>query len=159
MHEVEVIAAGAQWSFDELEDIFHEQKPPESEEEANIEHRLSQIELNPDANRHALDIVRCQSTIIHADGAEQEADHSWRPSEHPSPNDPTKTLPQFPSDPKVTKRCTPWGVEKRRWKIANPWQIRSSLDPFVHLPMQVSKNEQALLQFCKSRFVRLYLPH
>ena len=157
MHEVEVIAAEEQWSFNELEDIFHEQKLPEAEEESNIERRLSHIELNHGANEHALDVVRCQGTIIHADSAEQEADHLRRPSGHRSLTDATKTMPHFAADSTVTRR-PPWGVEKRRWTIANPWQIRSSLDPFVHLPMEVSKNEQALLQFCEPCFVWLYLP-
>lgn len=148
MHEVEVIAAEAQWSFNELEDIFDEQKPQEAGEESNTEHRLSETEINSTPDTHAYEVAKYQDTTIHSNGARQETERSQQPAQHLPSIDVTTACPQVASNARLAKRRPPWGLERRRWRVANPWQIRSSLDPFVHLPIEVSKNEQALLQFC-----------
>ena len=142
-NQAEVLAPMSQWSINELEDIFQDQTSFEVTEENAAQ---QQVDANPQEDELSLSLLSQHDMPVVLQKENVESRYQQKTNALHGPNMRRK----FAKSVLPPTKPDAWRSTKQlRWKTLSPWQIQSSLDPFVHLPIQVSEKEQSLLQFCK----------
>lgn len=133
----------SQWSINELEDIFQEQASFEIKEESAAQ---QQVDAYPQEDAMSLCLLSPHDTPV----VLQKEHVGSRYRQKANALQKRYMRRDFAESVHSPMKPDVWQSTKQlRWKTLSPWQIQSSLDPFVHLPIQVSDKEQSLLQFCK----------